>query len=46
LLNMDKHENEVFDGEPDEDMDIVPKRKPWAMKDEVKKHALCNTGAD
>ena len=22
------------------------KRKPWAMKDEVKKHALCNTGAD
>ena len=45
LLNMDKHENEVLDGRPDEDMD-VPEKKAWAMKDEVKKHALCNTGAD
>ena len=26
LLNMDKHENEVFDGEPDEDMDIPEKK--------------------
>ncbi|WP_418792575.1 N-6 DNA methylase [Phosphitispora sp. TUW77] len=26
LLNMDKHENEVLDGEPDEDMDIPEKK--------------------
>ena len=26
LLNMDKHENEVFDSEPDEDMDIPEKK--------------------
>lgn len=26
LLNMDKHENEVFDGEPDEDMDVPEKK--------------------
>ena len=26
LLNMDKHENEVFDGEPDEDMNIPEKK--------------------
>lgn len=26
LLNMDKHENEVIDGEPDEDMDIPEKK--------------------
>lgn len=26
LLNMDKHENEILDGEPDEDMDIPEKK--------------------
>jgi N12 class adenine-specific DNA methylase/adenine-specific DNA methylase len=26
LLNMDKHENEVLDGEPDEDMDVPEKK--------------------
>ena len=26
LLNMDKHENEVLDAEPDEDMDVPEKK--------------------